>query len=141
MNRRAAALIAVVPVLGLFAGCAAPAASNTDTEDTSATLTISLSRFPHVADHARDAMAAGESSICTIDRPGAGKRRTDSLRGIATAKGQDRDEFPPAVCKEGGKGADVRLVPSSENRSEGAWMSGQLKKWPNGTRIKIAVGS
>lgn len=116
-------------------GCGAQAA-----EQTEGTLTISLARYPNVADHAQDAMAAGESSICTIDRPGADARRTASLRGHATAKGQDRDEFPPAICLEGGKGADVRLVPSEENRSEGAWMSGQLKKWPNGTAIRIAVG-
>lgn len=119
----------------LLTGCAAEAPPETD-----ATLTVSLSRFPNVAGHIRDAEAAGESKACTIDRPGATQRRQDSLRGVKTAKGKDRDEFPPAMCKEGGTGADVRLVPSAENRSEGAWMERQLKRWPNGTRILITVG-
>jgi len=30
------------------------------------------------------------------------------LRGIPTKKGFDRDEYPPAMSDEGGKGADVR---------------------------------
>ena len=125
-----------VLIAALLTGCAeqsAPAVSGT--------LTISLTRYPNVADHARDAMAAGESSICTLDRPGAAARRKESLRGVKTAPGQDRDEFPPAVCKEGGRGADVRLVPSAENRSEGAWMSGQLNNWPDGSRIRITVSN
>ena len=132
MRRLGAALAAV----GLLvAGCAGEAG----TEQTAGTLSVSLARYPNVADHARDAMAAGESSICTIDRLGAAARRKESLRGVKTAPGKDRDEFPPAVCKEGGRGADVRLVPSKENRSEGAWMSGQLSNWPDGSRIRIAV--
>lgn len=121
----------------LLTGCAA----GVQDPDTAGTLTIPLSRFPNVGDHARDAIAAGESAVCTLDRPGATARRKESLRGVPTAPGKDRDEFPPAICKEGGHGADVRLVPSKENRSEGAWMSGQLKKWPDGTRIRITVGS
>lgn len=121
----------------LLTGCAG---QQTSTEQSvSATLTFSLKRYPHVADHARDAMAAGESTVCTLDRKGAALRRKESLRGVATAPGKDRDEFPPAICEEGGKGADVRLVPATENRSAGAWMSSQLAKWPDGTRIRVAV--
>jgi deoxyribonuclease NucA/NucB len=120
----------------LLTGCAEQAETTV-----SGTLTISLARYPNVGDHARDAIAAGESGVCTIDRKGAALRRKDSLRGIATAPGKDRDEFPPAICLEGGKGADVRLVPAKENRSEGAWMSGQLAKWPDGTRIRITVSN
>jgi len=108
-------------------------------QDTAGQLSISLSRYPNVAAHARDAMKAGESSVCTIDRKDAAAHRKESLRGIATAPGKDRDEFPPAMCAEGGKGADVRLVPSGENRAEGVWMERQLKRWPDGTRILIVV--
>lgn len=130
-------LAAVLAAVGLLAGCKAP---GPEQPTTSATLTISLSRFPNVGGHARDAEVVGESKICTIDRGGATARRKDSLRGIATAPGKDRDEFPPAMCKEGGHGADVRLVPAAENRAEGAWMEKQLKRWPNGTRILITTG-
>lgn len=132
-SRRWTALVATALLL---TGCAAESE-----QATSGTLTFSLASYPQVADHARDAMAAGESKVCTIDRKGAAERRKVALRGVKTAAGKDRDEFPPAVCLEGGRGADVRLVPSTENRSAGAWMSGQLAKWPDGTRIRITVSN
>lgn len=105
------------------------------------TLTFSLSRYPNVADHVRDAQAAGESKVCTIDRPHADSHRKESLAGIATRPGMDRDEYPPAMCAEGGRGADVRLVPSAENRSSGSWMRGRLAHYPNGTRVLLKVGN
>lgn len=139
-NKLPAAVTAAVTAAALMlTGCAAEAQQTAAVPK--ATLTISLARYPNVADHARDAIKAGESSLCTLDRDGAAARRKESLRGVATAPGKDRDEFPPAICKEGGKGADVRLVPSKENRSEGAWMSGQLAKWPDGTLIRITVSN
>ena len=104
------------------------------------TLIFSLSRFPHIADHVRDAQAAHKSRTCTIDRPGADENRDESLAGIPTRKGYDRDEYPPAMCKEGGLHADVRYVPSSENRSAGAWMGSALSDYPNGTVILFRVG-
>lgn len=135
MHRKLIAVSATAAIL--LTGCAGQQA--VPGQDTAGTLTFSVKRYPHVADHARDAMAAGESKVCTIDRKGAAARRKESLRGVATAPGKDRDEFPPAVCKEGGKGADVRLVPAKENRSAGAWMSHQLQRWPDGTRVLVAV--
>ena len=36
------------------------------------------------------------------------------LRGIPTRRGFDRDEYPPALSDEGGRGAHVRYVKSSE---------------------------
>lgn len=103
------------------------------------TLAFSLARYPAVADHVRDAIAAGESAVCILDRKGADERRADALAGHATATGKDRDEYPFAICVEGGKGSDVRLVPSGENRSAGAWMSNQLEHWPDGTRVQVVV--
>lgn len=61
-----------------------------------------LSRYPETGDHIRDAIAEGHSDICTIDRDGADKRREESLKGIPTKPGYDRDEWPMAVCEEGG---------------------------------------
>lgn len=131
----------IVAIVALCTGCPPAAKPGHPATSTDAvTLIFSLARYPDIADHVRDAQAAGESAVCTIDRPGATERRKESLRGHATALGKDRDEYPPAECKEGGKGADVRLVPSSENRSAGAWMSGQLRKWPNGTQVLLVVG-
>nr|WP_308314740.1 NucA/NucB deoxyribonuclease domain-containing protein [Bacillus sp. V3-13] len=104
-----------------------------------ATVTFPSSRYPYTADHIRDAIAAGHSSVCTIDRAGADQNREESLRGIPTKKGYDRDEWPMAMCEEGGAGADVRYVPSSDNRGAGAWVGNQLSKYPDGTRVKFYV--
>ena len=83
--------------------------------------------------------AKGESSICTIDRKDADEHRKESLSGIETKPGYDRDEFPMAMCAEGGNGADVKLVHSSDNRGAGSWVSHQLSGLPDGTRVLIKV--
>ena len=57
------------------------------------------------------------------------------MRGIPTKKGFDRDEYPPAMSDEGGKGADVRYVRSAENRSAGSVMSHQLAPYCNEQRF------
>lgn len=50
--------------------------------------------YPETAKHIREAIAAGASSVCTIDRDGADENRKLSLSGIPTKKGYDRDEWP-----------------------------------------------
>lgn len=103
-------------------------------------LVFHLSRYPNIADHVRDAQAAGESKVCTIDRRHATQHRRESLANEpAPPAGMDRDEYPPAMCKEGGSGADVRPVPSKENRSAGAWMGNKLESYPNGTVVLFRV--
>lgn len=90
-------------------------------------------------DHIRDAIAEGHSDICTIDRGGADKRRQESLIGIPTKPGYDRDEWPMAVCEEGGAGADVRYVTPSDNRGAGSWVGNQMSGYPDGTRVLFIV--
>jgi len=61
--------------------------------------------------------------------------RRESLRGIPTRPGYDRDEYPPAMTDEGGRGASVRYIASSENRSAGGVMKGQLRPYCNEQRF------
>jgi hypothetical protein len=75
---------------------------------------ISEARYPKTADHVDDAIRAGQPRRLTLDRRGAAQRREDALQGIATRRGYDRDEYPPAESRQGGKGADVRYVPSAD---------------------------
>lgn len=108
-------------------------------------ITISRKKYPESAKHIEDAQKDGKPSILTIDRDGAKKNRKESLRGISTEKGKDRDEYPFAMCKEGGRGASVRLINLSDNRGAGASMGNQCRKppppggLPNGAKIKIIV--
>jgi Deoxyribonuclease NucA/NucB len=100
---------------------------------------ISRSRYPYTGDHVVDAIAAGEPAILHIDRAGADANRDASLRGIPTRVGYDRDEYPPAVSREGGAGADVRYVPSSDNRGAGTVMGERLSSYCDGQSFRLRV--
>jgi hypothetical protein len=100
---------------------------------------ISGHRYPYTADHIADAIAAGEPRVLHIDRAGADANRDASLRGIPTRTGYDRDEYPPAMSREGGTGADVRYVPSADNRGAGTVMGERLHPYCEGQRFGLCV--
>lgn len=114
-------------------------ATKTDTTGYDATLTFPVDRYPQTAAHIKSAIKAGESAICTIDRDGADENRDESLAGIPTKDGYDRDEWPMAMCAEGGAGADVEYVPSSDNRGSGSWVGNALEDYPDGTRVLFVL--
>jgi RHS repeat-associated protein len=103
------------------------------------TVTVNRSRFPQSAQHIEDAQSAGRPSTLTIDRAGAAARRRASLKGVKTAPGLDRDEYPPAMFKEGGQGASVRRIPAGDNRGAGACLGAQCRDLPEGSRVKVEV--
>ncbi|WP_328800263.1 NucA/NucB deoxyribonuclease domain-containing protein [Paenibacillus sp. LX16] len=103
------------------------------------TLEFPSSRYPETEAHIRDAIAAGHSAVCTIDRDGAEENRRESLKGYPTKKGYDRDEWPMAMCAEGGAGADIRYITPSDNRGAGSWVSHQLDKYADGTKVRFIV--
>ncbi|MDN4617146.1 NucA/NucB deoxyribonuclease domain-containing protein [Paenibacillus sp. PsM32] len=103
------------------------------------TLVVPADRYPKTAAHIKDAIAEGHSAICTIDRGGAKANRQLSLRGVATKKGYDRDEWPMAMCQEGGEGADIRYIKPSDNRGAGSWIGNQLDNYSDGTRVLFEV--
>jgi hypothetical protein len=89
----------------------------------------------HILRHVFDARRNGHPRVLHIRRYEARANRSESLRGIPTKKGYDRDEYPPAMSDEGGEGAGVRYILSSENRSAGGMMSGQLRPYCNEQRF------
>lgn len=105
---------------------------------------LPASRYPHIADHVRDAIAGRTQNgrawprVLRINRRGADERRDKLLRGIPTRPGFDRDEFPPAMARTT-VAADVRYVESSENRSAGSVMGRQLSEWCDGTRFVLVT--
>ncbi len=94
-------------------------------------VTLSRKRYPGSTAHIRSAIRKGEARILHIARNLAKRHRRQSLKGIPTKRGFDRDEYPPAMSREGGKGADVRYVRSSDNRGAGASMGAQLRPYCN----------
>jgi hypothetical protein len=43
------------------------------------------------------------------------------------------------MFKEGGKGASVKPISPSDNRGAGSSMGHQLRKYPDGTKVKIRI--
>jgi hypothetical protein len=109
---------------------------------------FSAAEYPNIRRHFRRAVARrGWPLRLVVNRPDADERRERLLRDIPTRDGFDRDEYPPAVGRGRGPGlergrnprgwkADVRYVPSSENRSHGASLGAQLERFCNGTRFR-----
>jgi hypothetical protein len=106
---------------------------------------FSRSRYPDIYTHYKRAIAKGWPRILTLNRKGASERRAKLLEDVPTKHGYDRDEYPPAEAR--GKGFDVRginptgwmadvmLIPSHENRSQGSVMEHELKPYCNGTKF------
>lgn len=114
---------------------------------------VSVSKYPHVWRHVVDARAGRNtgSDGTTIVRNGLrwptvlvkndqgedGRRAAAfAASGVKTKHGFDRDEYPAAVLRSSTL-ADIRYVPSSENRSQGANMGNQLREWCNGQRVRL----
>jgi hypothetical protein len=98
-------------------------------------LHFSAARYPDIQAHETAALERGWPEILVLDRDGAAQRRTRLLANVPTVAGEDRDEYPPAIGREGWL-ADVALVPSSENRSHGASMGAQLRGLCTGVRFR-----
>ncbi|OCT16385.1 DNA-entry nuclease [Paenibacillus pectinilyticus] len=108
-------------------------------DETVYTLVVPTDRFPETAAHIKTAEEHGKTSVCTIDRKGAEGNRKESLKGVPTKPNKDRDEFPMAMCAEGGKGADIAYITPSDNRGAGSWIGNQLDRYPDGTRVLVVV--
>lgn len=104
--------------------------------------TVRLSRANHgeAAEHAADAIASGKPSVLTIERTGASANRRAATGGMAKVPGKQLDEYPPAMFKEGGKGASVRAINARDNASAGACIGNACRGLLDGDRVKIEVG-
>lgn len=117
------------------------------------TVYIDADKYPETAKHVEEAQSgttwrgddkthgAPHPSTVTIDRPNAKQNRKDSLRGIPTKRGKDRDEYPPAMFEEGGKGASVKYITPADNRGAGSSMGHQINELQlaDGRKVDIVV--
>jgi Deoxyribonuclease NucA/NucB len=90
---------------------------------------LSAARYPQTTDHILDAQRAGHAALLHIDRENEELHRRQSLGGFPPRAGYDRDEYPPAMSREGGTGADVRYINPSDNRGAGAVMGNTLEPY------------
>ena len=102
-------------------------------------VTISKSDYPETCSHIKDAINKSHEQFVTIYRKMAASNRAESLSGVPTKLGFDRDEWPMAMFSEGGKGADIRYINPSDNRGAGSAIGNALKEYPDGTIVKIII--
>ncbi len=131
--------LVVAPAADLGSADTVAYAASCDRQYRSISVELDESRYPYTTDHIEDAIRAGEPALLHIDRSGADQNREESLEGIPTRSGYDRDEYPPAVSEEGGRGASVRYVRSSDNRGAGASMGNQLEGWCEDQPFRIRM--
>ncbi|MEV8442644.1 NucA/NucB deoxyribonuclease domain-containing protein [Actinosynnema sp. NPDC051121] len=114
-------------------------ARDIDGTDRPRTVYISRERYPQAAEHIDDAQngtiwtgfesRSGQEpkpSVLTVQREGADARRDAATSVVPSRSDYDRDEYPPAVAKEGGGGSSVRYIDPSDNRGAGASQGNQL---------------
>ncbi|MBO6102755.1 MAG: hypothetical protein J6P03_05825, partial [Opitutales bacterium] len=97
---------------------------------------ISRKKSPEAVRHLEDTDSIGREF--TVDRQGAAQRRKQNIADKKKEPKKDRDEAPPAVFKESTK-ASVRNIPAGDNRSAGAQLGNQLRKIPDGEKVKIKI--
>ncbi|SKA80491.1 Deoxyribonuclease NucA/NucB [Pantoea ananatis] len=105
------------------------------------TVVVDKSKYPEAAQHIEDAQNSGHPLTMTIDSPGAAKRRREALKDTQPVPCKDRDEYPPAMFKEGGAGSSVRQVNPSDNRGAGACIGIKCRGLPDGTTVIIKSNS
>lgn len=106
---------------------------------------VSAFRYPLSALHILEAQLLSFPRIVTIDRPGAGRRRRQSIKnyldngGTVSSRGEDYDEYPQAVFSENAGNAHVRPINASDNRGSGASIGNQIRPYANGDVVEIVV--
>jgi hypothetical protein len=101
-------------------------------------VTIDGNKHPESARHAADAQKAGKPATVEVgDQGGKRGRRAEAMKGHPKVKGKDRDEYPPAWSKQGGRGASVRPISPGDNRGSGASMGNRTRGLKPGTKVKI----
>ncbi len=100
---------------------------------------IDSQKYPESAEHIIAAIKEGHPAMLTLNRAKADENRRQSLAGIPERSYADRDEYPPASFSEGGQGAHVAYIDSSDNRGSGSSFRWQLSGVPDGTRVRFRV--
>lgn len=96
-------------------------------------------RYPNITDHIHDAIRQGEPEFMTLARDQADTNRKAALKasGLPSRPSEDRDEYPMAFSDEGGRTADVRYVPDTENQSSGSVVGHALSGFCDGQRFTV----
>lgn len=104
---------------------------------------LQRSKYPEVAAHVEHAQRNGQPTVLHIDRAGAAARRAAATGTVSLkrkpAPHYERDEYPPAMTREGGFNSNVRFLSRHGNRGAGATIRAQTSQLPDGTKIRVLV--
>lgn len=131
--------------------------SHTDPEiDAPDYVIVDEDRYPESADHIHDAQEGRVwhvdsweprvplPSEVTFDPTGAEANRKAALQDLPARGSEDldRDEYPPAMMREGGDSASVQYIDSSDNRGSGSSMRHQIRVLgvESGDTVHIVAG-
>jgi hypothetical protein len=103
-----------------------------EAEGVTSIIEIPSGRFGQAAEHAQDAINAGQPDTLTIDRARAAENRLAATGGLEKVPGMHLDEYPPAMFEEGGAGASVRAISPHDNMSLGAYIGVCCRRLPDG---------
>jgi RHS repeat-associated protein len=94
---------------------------------------------PNIYRHTLNAFRLGKPEILHYDSDlqRRSQRRRDAIGKLPTKLGYQRDEYPYASTFEGGLGALVEYVPSSENSSQGGTLGGLYGKLKQGEAFLV----
>jgi RHS repeat-associated protein len=90
------------------------------------TLTISVSKYPDLAENILNAQQAGHPNMLTYGGDAAANRAA-ALQNVPNISGLSRDEYPFASSMEGGANSWVGHIPPSQQNSQGALMKNFFK--------------
>jgi hypothetical protein len=136
MARRYVAVVFATVAVALGGSATATACER---QSSSVYVVLSEARYPQTTDHIHDAIAAGEAALLHIDRADEDLHRSQSLAPFPPRSGYDRDEYPPAMSREGGTGADVRYINPSDNRGAGSVMGNALEPYCEGQPFRFRI--
>lgn len=104
---------------------------------------IQRSKHPEAASHIEHAQSNGQPTVLHIDRAGAPERRAAATGSVSLkhkpALHYERDEYPPAMTREGGHNANVRYINPHDNRGAGSSMRAQTRDLPDGSKIRVVT--
>ena len=104
---------------------------------------IQRSKHPEAASHIEHAQKNGQPTVLHIDRPGAPERRAAATGSVSLknkpAPHYERDEYPPAMTREGGHNANVRYINPHDHRGAGSSVRAQTRDLPDGSKIRVVV--
>ncbi len=104
-------------------------------------INVNSADYPEMANHIRHGQESGSPfpRELTVDRAGAKLRRSQTMRGIPTVTGLDRDEYPGALFREGGSASNILPSNRGENRGFGTYVKNQLRGVPDGATVEFRV--